>query len=123
MQIGVVMVWGVLFAFFFIAALVILMKAQKKLLKGELKNIVFWVYALLLDVFIVIVLLLATSFLEEDPLTLQMMEVLITVFIIISGLCAIRVAMLFLSFANVYGFAEAFKEKALKTKMIKKRKR
>jgi hypothetical protein len=117
MQIDLVAVWGLLAAVFFLASLGILAMAQKKLLKGELKNLVFWIYALILTMLLVIVMLVAVSFLEiKESNTLRLVQGLITFFIIVSGLCAVRVSMLFLSFAKLYGFADNFREKALKMK-------
>ena len=64
--------------------------------------IIFWFYMFIVGVFLLVTLLVA-MLATQDPTSLGRLQIFITIFIFMSGVCAIRLAMLVLKFADVYG--------------------
>ena len=98
----IAVIWSVLATAFYIAAMATLWKTQNKLETGMLKTIVFWFYMFIVGVFLLVTLLVAMQ-VTQDPGALFNIRIFVTLFIAVSGLCAIRLAMLIFQFADIYG--------------------
>jgi hypothetical protein len=103
MEVDIIAIWSVLVTAFYLGAMATLWKTQNKLETGMLKTIVFWFYMFIVGVFLLVTLLVAMLVTGGQAEALQRLQILITLFILISGFCAIRLALLVLNFSEVYG--------------------